>query len=127
MTDILSKARRDYRRHIVKGGFQTSITFTNPSTSQVATIQGLAMKHHFTVDNEGTAVSSMNAHITVSEDELTEAPYVVRNATTNELAIKGHIIEYIDSTGVSKSYKISETYPDETLGIIYILLQYYDA
>ena len=125
MSDILAKAKRDWQRHSSRGGFNTTLCFTAPSGEQ-AEIQGLAMKHHVSLDSEGNVMSARNAHATFSEQGLIDTPYPTRD-DSNEIALSGHILEYADSTGVNRKYRLLETYPDETVGVIYATLEYYNG
>ena len=123
----LSKSRRDWQRFTSSGGFETEICFTNPANGQKATINGLAMKHRIGVDPDtGNVISSRNFHISFSEAELLAAPYIVRD-DENEVNITGHLVDYVDSTGKSRQYKITEPFPDETAGVIYCNLEFYNG
>jgi hypothetical protein len=123
----LLKSRRDWQRFTTSGGFQTELCFTNITSGQIATINGLGMKHRIGVDPDtGNVVSSRNFHISFSEAELLAAPYVTRD-DKNELNITGHLVEYSDSTGISRKYKITEPFPDETTGVIYCNLEFYNG
>ena len=129
MTDgaTLLRARRDWGRFTSDGGFQTELCFSNPNSGQTATINGLGMKHRIGVDPDtGNVMSSKNFHISFTESNLIAAPYVTRDAE-NELNITGHLVEYSDSTGKVQKYKITEAYPDETAGVIYCNLEFFNG
>jgi hypothetical protein len=96
------------------------ITFTAP-TGEIAIINGLHTKHHLGIDTEGARVNSKNAHISISEKLLTDASYPVRNAI-GEVSLFNHRVAVADSTGIVKNYKITENYPDETIGLIVCIL-----
>ena len=84
-------------------------------------MNGLAIKHHLTIDTDGSNTNTMNAHCTVSESLLTDAGYTVRNAQ-NEVDMKDHLVKYIDSTGIEGEYVIKQCFPDETVGVITFIL-----
>ena len=101
--------------------FGTSIDFEAP-TSETATVVGFATKHNIGIDTEGNLVNTKNAHISIAEKLLIDAGYPVRDAN-GEVSLKGHRIDYVDSTGISKKYKIKESFPDETIGMIVCILE----
>jgi hypothetical protein len=107
----------------VDSGFAVSMTFTNPSVTQTATIAGLHTKHNLSVDTDGTRVNTKNTHISFSEAELNAAGYTTRPAgDTGPVNLYKHKVEVKDSTGVNKTYQVDEAYPDETLGLIVCIL-----
>ena len=101
--------------------FATSIDFEAP-TSETATVGGIASKHNIGIDTDGNLINTKNAHISVSEKLLTDAGYPVRNVA-GEVDIKGHRVDYVDSTGLSKKYTIQQNFPDETIGMIVCILE----
>ena len=126
MTDILSKARRDAQRFTKSGGFQTAISLHNKDNGERCEINGIASVIGITVDQEtGESMSGRNAHITFSEAEATEQTYQTRDAD-NEIKMNGHIVEFKDSTGIERKYKITDAQPDETLGLLYCELEFYE-
>lgn len=106
------------------GDFAVSIQLTAP-TLEEATVNGLHTKHHLGVDTEGNMVNSRNAHISIAEALLTAAKYPARNAQ-GEVSMHDHLVRVADSTGVTKSYKVKEAYPDETVGLIVMILTDYE-
>ena len=116
----LARARYDWNRFSSGGGFETEIQFSPPGGSFVS-VNGLAIKHHLTIDTDGSNTNTMNAHCTVSESLLTDAGYTVRNAQ-NEVDMKDHLVKYIDSTGIEGEYVIKQCFPDETVGVITFIL-----
>ena len=118
--DLLAKARKD-AQNITIGAFGVDLTLTPPAGSPVS-VRGLASKHHLQIDPEtGFYVNVKNTHVNISESSLVALSYPIRNAN-NEVAMKGHVISYADSSGNVASYKIDETRPDETLGLIICIL-----
>ncbi len=103
--------------------FGISMTFTAPEPgNETATVVGLHTKHYIGINEEGIAVNTKNAHISVSESLLTDAGYPVRNITSGEVVLKNHKVSVKDSTGVVKNYVIEEWFPDETIGLIVCIL-----
>ena len=125
MGRITDLARADWKRLTTIGGFEENITFKTPSsfvTPVEVTVQGLATKHHLSVDTDGNAVSSKNVHISVHEDVLNDVSYPVRDTTTLEVSLINHLISFPDSTGVLKNYVVLQSFPDETVGMITCIL-----
>lgn len=118
---ILQAARSDARKIITGGGFEDDITLTTPSGDLAITVTGLASKHHLSIDTDGNVASAKNAHVSISETDLLELEYPVRNAN-EEIALKGHLVAVKDSSGVLKQYEVKDHFPSETLGLIVLIL-----
>jgi hypothetical protein len=101
-----------------KSDWAVGITLVSP-TAETITTTGLFTKHHLGVDTDGNIVNSKNTHISISEENL--AGYPVRNLK-GEVALRGHLATVKDSTGTSKTYKIEQSLPDETIGLIVMIL-----
>ena len=121
MVDLLQRARLDLGAFLgAEWGVDLSIAPT--AASAFKAVRGLATKHHIAIDPEtGQAVNVKNVHVSVAETALIAAGYTVRNAG-GEVALKNHIVKYADSTGTIKTYQVNEQFPDETLGIIVLIL-----
>jgi hypothetical protein len=117
---ILQAARKDAKKYVNGGGFESSITITNPSSSISIEITGWASKHHISFDTDGAPINAKNAHICIDEEVLNAAGYPVR--VNEEVQLLNHKIEVKDSSGVIKKYIIKENFPDETLGLIVCVL-----
>jgi hypothetical protein len=122
---ILDMARKSAKRAVTKSGFQEVITLRNPDNSIEVEVNGLASKHWINFDTDGSSVNSKNAHICISEDDLTELNYPVRSLN-NEVNLFNHKVIVKDSTKTDKNYIIKETFPDETLGLIVCILSDYN-
>lgn len=122
----LARAISDWKRFTSEGGFETPITFTPPSGGSSVTINGLAIKHHISIDTDGVNTGSMNAHLTISESELDDAGYPIRDAN-NVVNMKNHLVKYTDSTGVEGEYIIKQVLPDETVDVITFILGEYGS
>jgi hypothetical protein len=103
--------------------FGKEITLTAPDDS-VATVIGLHTKHHLGVDTDGNRINTKNAHISVSESLLTDQSYPVRGSD-GEVSLKNHKVSVSDSTGTVCTYRIKETYPNESTGLIVCILSDY--
>lgn len=102
--------------------FGVTLSFAAPAPgNETATINGIHTKHHTAIDGEtGLKVNSKNAHVSFSESLLTALSYPVRNGN-DEVAMKGHRVTVDGIT-----YKIMETKPDETIGVIVCILAEYE-
>jgi|TARA_R110000824_G_scaffold199520_4_gene383503 hypothetical protein len=118
--NLLLKARRDAKR-IMMGGFSEDITITTPDDLTSILTKGLASKHYINFDSDGLPINSKNAHICLDELDLLNKGYTVRNSI-NEVSILNHKVNVSDSTGIVKNYIITETFPDETIGLIVCIL-----
>lgn len=118
---LLDTARMD-AKNIVQGEFSSPCTITNPQRSVSVSLSALATKHHIIINPDtGQPINAKNAHICLSETKLNELGYITR--VNGEVSLVGHFINVSDSTGIVKKYKISETWPNETLGLIVCILQ----
>ena len=103
-------------------GFGLSIILTAPNL-QVVNIVGIHHKHHLGIDTDGNAVNSKKSHCAISEKSILTANslYPIRNAN-GEVNLRGHKLSVIDSTQIVKNYIIKEWFPDESLGLIVVIL-----
>jgi len=118
---LFNMAKRDARHHTTKGGFQEDIILKTPTGDIVLPITGFATKHWINFDGDGNPKDSKNAHVSISESELTENGYPVR-ASNGEVSLINHVVSFVDSSNISKSYVVRRNLPDETLGIIVLIL-----
>jgi len=122
---IFELAKRDAKKFITSGGFEETITLTTPSKDKTLTLTGFATKHHLSFDVEtGVPVNSKNAHTCVSETDLVLKSYPVRNAK-GEINMYKHFVSVPDSSGIIKNYRVKENFPNETLGLIVLILEDY--
>jgi hypothetical protein len=121
---IIAKAIADAKTISSNGNdFAVSAVFVAPAPGlETATVNVLHRKHHTGFDSEtGVRVNSKMASVTVSEGILIDASYPTRDAN-NEITLKGHRVSVADSSGNVAEYMVSENYPDETLGLIVLIL-----
>ena len=122
---IFQLAKRDAKKFITSGGFEETITLTTPSKDKTLSLTGFATKHHLSFDVEtGVPVNSKNAHVCISESDLVLNSYPVRNAK-GEIGLLKHFVSFPDSSGIIKNYRVRENFPDETLGLITLILEDY--
>ena len=103
------------------------MVFTAP-TGETATVYGVHTKHNTSIDQDGMRVNSPNVHVSVSERLLIEQYYPVRN-DKNEvvMATDRHKVTVADSNGLEITYKVLECWPDQTLGVLVMLLGAYKS
>ena len=118
---ILQAAIADAKKIINSGGFEEAITLTTPSGDLTLEITGLASKHHLSFDTDGLPVNAKNAHCCIDEQVLLDAGYPVRNAK-QEIALRNHRVSFKDSSGIVKNYVVKDNQPDETFGLITLIL-----
>lgn len=120
---LLERARKDLKRFLSNAkDWGVEVTLDN-GTDQV-TLKGVFSNHHANVEGVNGPVNSLKATITVPETKLQEANYPVRNGD-GHVDMEGHLCTYTDSTGNSKTHVVQQTFPDETLGNIVIILGAY--
>ncbi len=125
MADLLTKAKEDLQR-FSQADFSVEMTVENPNPVQSVTIRAFASSHHLSIDPEtGLPVNVRNTHVSISEQVLIDAGYTVRD-TNGEVNMINHFVTYTNSAGQSKKFKINQTFPDETLGLIVCILGDYN-
>lgn len=118
---ILQMAHRDANRIVMQGGFQDDILISNPDNTITVSTPGFRTKHWVNYDNEGNSTDTKNAHVCVSESDLVLKGITVRN-NIQEVALKNYFVQVKDNTGILKKYVVRRNYPDETLGLIVLIL-----
>ncbi len=123
--DVLDMAREDLIEITSDGGFQTDVTVITQDQVTTVEVPAIAMKHHMAFDSEGQKMNSKQPHVSISESTLIDAGYPVRDGN-NDVSMIGHVVKYVDSSGVEGLYTVNENYPDETLGLIVLILSRYE-
>jgi hypothetical protein len=118
MGSILDMARNDIRK-ILNGGFSTDLTITPIGLTSIV-VKGMATKHSQGFDSDGLPVIGDNAHCSFSELDVNDLGVATRDGNGN-LNIKGWKVTFTDHIS-TYSYKFSETMPDNTVGLIRIML-----
>lgn len=119
--NLFQLAKRDAKRFVSNGGFEEFMELVTPDKSKSITLTGFATKHWINFDTDGSPINSKNVHVTIDEDKLVLENYPVRNAK-EEINLLNHIVIFKDSSGLEKKYKVRENFPDETLGLIVLIL-----
>ena len=122
MGSILERARTDAKNIINAIGFQLDIEIFNPDKSLSVSVKGWGVKHSLSFDTDGNQTNSKTARVTVYEQDLIDAGMVVRNAKKDVTMDKYKVI-FKDSSGEDKKYSVRETFPNENLGVIVLMLQ----
>lgn len=121
----LARAKYDWLRFSTAGGFQVAMTLTSPANVALS-IVGLATKHNNSVTTDGIPVNAKNVHISLIESYLVSLGVTVRNSN-GEVNLRNYRVSFPDSSGVTKNYRIEETIPDETTGVIVCILGDYGS
>jgi len=119
--NLLNLAIKDSKKYITKGGFESDISLETPDGNTSVDVTGYSTKHWLRFQDEISVVNTKSAHICISEEELTEKLYPVRNQS-NEVELYNHRVKVVDSSKEVRNYIVSETYPNETLGLIVCIL-----
>ena len=125
---LINRAIADARRYTTDGSdWGNLVTFEAPNGQKV-TIVARTNKIRVSLDGEGRPYNSKNASVSFSEGALVDAGYAaIRDASSKEVKMRDHKVSWKDSTGDTFKYRISETYPDETLGLIVGILTDYST
>lgn len=118
---ILQRAYRDANRIVMQGGFEDDILISNPDNSITVSTKGFRTKHWISYDNEGNNSDTKNVHVCVSESDLVAKGIPVRNSI-QEVALVKYTVQVQDNTGIIKKHVVRRSYPDETLGLIVLIL-----
>lgn len=117
---LLDQSRIDARA-ISTGPFSQAVNLI-AQTGENVTINALGNKIGRKVDSgTGVIVNSKNASVVVHEDELTSVGFPVRN-NDGEVSMIGVLVNTKDSSGRLCNYIVQENIPDETIGLITLLL-----
>lgn len=120
---LIDQANKDIQQITSNANeFGVKIKLVAPN-GQVANIVGIHPKVHLGVGTEGNVISTRQARVTFSEQVLINANpnYPIRNAD-EKIDLLKHIITVADSTGNDHDYVAQEWIPDETIGLIVIML-----
>ncbi len=102
------------------GGFNEAVVFL-ARTGETATIYCIPNKIGRKLEtNTGMIINTKNPSVVFSESVMPLA-YPVRNAS-GEVAMIGDRVTMADSTGTQKEYMVQQNIPDETVGLITLML-----
>lgn len=116
--------KRDAKRFVNSGGYDVNIEMITPDGTKTANITGWAVKVAGSFDSDGNQVNTKNVHCTIDEKSLLDLGYPIRTSKKGieEVDLKFHKVNFVDSTGTMKNYIIRENVPNENLGLITIWL-----
>ena len=122
--NIAARAIRDTQRFTADAnGFGISIDLIAP-TSETITVIGYTTKHHLKYDADtGAQISSKVASVAISEGVLDGYP--VRDANSN-VSMLDHRVTFLDSDGNTNNFIVVDSYPDEKVGLIILILGDYE-
>lgn len=122
MASLFDLVKRDAKRYVNAGGYQLDITMYTPDKSKTIDITGWAVKHVISFDSDGNQVNTKISRVTVDEDVLVANGITVRNAK-GEIALLNYKVQFVDSSGVLRSYNVREQLPDQNFGLIMLILE----
>jgi hypothetical protein len=123
---LIEQAKNDWKNITSdRNGFGVELTFFAPA-GETATVTGLHTKHNTQFNDDGSRVNSPNVHVSVSEQLLIEQYYPVRNAA-GKVEMKNHLVEARDSNGTLIKYTVDQAWPDQTVGVIVLILGNYKS
>ena len=106
-------------------GFGYSITVTDPA-GLVAPVLGYSGDIGLVIDpNTGQAVSGRAAHATININTLITAGFTSLPRGIEDPSSKPWIMTFEDLNGHSITFKVSESQPDRTLGVVTCMLELY--
>lgn len=124
--NLLNRARRDSRKFLTKGGFQSDFILESIDGLYKVELSGFHTLHFLGFDEDGRLTNSKNAHISFSEAEAKEKGYFIRNSR-NQVDLKGQKISVEIPEVKLTQYVIKEAYPDNTLGLVVCILGDYES
>lgn len=110
--------------------FGVEILLTS-ETNETATVNGFTAKVNIKEYNPSSDqfVMSQKVSVVVHENNILNANsnYPVRISDTSskfyrEVSMRDHLVSVKDSSGILKNYIVAENHPDETLGLITLIL-----
>ena len=125
---LLNHIRKSASLYVTKGGFEETISISTPPNATIPVsieTTGLASKHWINYDENGVPIDTKNAHVCVSESEMLEKGLIVRNSN-EEVYMIGYRISVRDSSNQLKEYVVTQQHPNETLGLIVLILGDYN-
>lgn len=105
--------------------FGVSVALTDLDGATAA-FNAITTQHYLSV-KDGLIVNAKNASIAFSEGALLEVnpAYPVRNSK-DEVSMNGHLCNIKNSTGRVQKYIVLQSWPDEAIGLIILILGDYE-
>ena len=116
---IYDEARSDFKDVINSEGVEC--TFTPSGSVDSLNIRGLFASHHNSINTDGVPINAKTTRLTIIEKDLTDHDYVTRNSK-GYVSMKDHKVSFIDASGVLQYFIVNEVFPDNTLGVITLIL-----
>lgn len=115
---VLALAKEGWEK-FSQSSFDLDLNLVSPDGLQTAVIKGIGTDNERTLDTDGQEMIGRIVHIGFSENALLTAfpNYPTRN-DKDEVSLQSHLVSFLDSRGVLKDYKVKQTYPDSTIGMI---------
>lgn len=126
MGRILDLARQQLSRHTKdENSWSIPISFTSANGLQTASVVGVSSKQSMYMDITNYQFQNKNAHIRIVTKDIVDANpmFPIRNIY-GEIDMNGCIANCKDSSDNTIKYKVVQTLPNETLGVIILLLNY---
>lgn len=122
MASAIDLFRRDAKFFLTQGSVNIPIKMFNPNKSIEIDLTGWGDKHHLSFDTDGNQVNSKIVKITVTEKDLVDKGFSVRDANGNVNLLK-YKVQFKDSSEVLRSFNVREVFPNENFGIIVLILE----
>ena len=107
-------------------GFGWPITLTDPA-GNTASLTGFSNDISQLIDPDtGQAVSGRLAHVALRISALLASPVAAIPRGIADASIKPWLITFDDINGTAYTFKVSESDPDRTLGLVVCLLETYE-
>lgn len=118
--NLIERVKKDVAYIVTKGGADVEITLAPPGQDPF-TVRGLPVRiNRMVEEHEGSYVNSPFSHVSILEQDLIVAGFSPR---VNKLAtMKGWLVTWTDAVQ-SWTYTVSETMPDDTVGLISLVLK----
>lgn len=118
---LLDLARQDIENITSNSNdFGVDVDFLSPNMD-ACTVACLVTTHHSGFNELGEPIDSRQASVAVSEAQLVDNYYTVRNGD-GDVDLTGHLLSFYESTGEKKTYIAQRWLPDEAIGLIVIFL-----
>lgn len=107
-------------------GFRWPITVTNPDGTTVSGLFGFSNDISQVIDPEtGTAVSGRSASVAIRTKLLADEGLGIPRGITDS-SKKPWVVEFDDINGTAHKFKVSESMPDRTIGVVACMLEAYE-
>jgi len=120
MGTLIDRVKKDVAYIVTKGGVDVEITLTPPGGAAF-TVRGIPVRiNRLVEEHEGSYVNTPFSHVSIIEQDLIDAG---QSARVNKLGtMKGWLVSWSDAVQ-SWTYTVSETMPDDTVGLISLILK----